>query len=196
MTERSEVITPRTISVRSEEQLKNVITKAQIGDQTALACLLEGCLPEIYRYSLGMLHHHIQNAEDTTQDIAIKMIKGIENYKPERGSFKNWLLTITHNHIIDKFFRANDYKVNSLDELGYGTAEGNPHLEEGIGNSGSPEKYVERLIEAEEVRSACQQLSFKEQQVLAMTSYGELTLDKTAEELGIPPGTARGIRRR
>jgi len=65
--------------------------------------------------SMGLRHH---DTEDLVQSIILKAWKNLPdfNYKPESGSLRSWLKTITKNTVLS-FLKKKSTKEASLDEI-------------------------------------------------------------------------------
>src|SRR5258708_16157134 len=76
--------------------------RAQDGDQAAYASLLREVLPILKRVvqaRLGFLP--VMDREDLVQDILMSVHAARATYDPTRP-FKPWLMTITHNRMVDQ----------------------------------------------------------------------------------------------
>ena len=69
----------------------------------------------IYRYVYIRCGYNRELAEDITQDIFIKAWEKRLSFNPKKSTLKNWLYTITRNHIID-LYRKKKVDVKSFDE--------------------------------------------------------------------------------
>jgi len=65
--------------------------------------------------SMGLRHH---DTEDLVQSIILKAWKNLPdfNYKPDSGSLRSWLKTITKNTVLS-FLKKKSTKEASLDEI-------------------------------------------------------------------------------
>lgn len=80
------------------------------GNQASMEVLVNRYYKSIFAYiyrKTGDYH----KAYDLTQEVFIKMIKGLKKYK-RKGSFKSWLFTIANNHCTD-YFKSSNYKYES-----------------------------------------------------------------------------------
>lgn len=78
-----------------------LVEKAKAGDFHALDQLIQKIYPEIYAYCLHFWGDR-SKAEDTTQDIAIKIIQNLHRYKP-RSAFRAWVFRIAFNHVRQRY---------------------------------------------------------------------------------------------
>ena len=82
------------------ENDKKLVSKALKGDRKALNSLLEAHNSFVYNVSLKMVGN-VQDAEDITQNILIKITTNLSSYDPEKAQFRTWLYRIVINHILD-----------------------------------------------------------------------------------------------
>ena len=91
------------------------IGKAQKGDQSALAELLQAHYLFVFKY-LVQLTLQRQLAEDLTQETMIRAIKHIKRYQATKSRFSSWLITIATRLYLDekrKRKREQDYVINA-----------------------------------------------------------------------------------
>jgi len=76
-----------------------LVAKAQGGDREALEYLLARHQPWIFNIAIRMLSRR-PDAEDATQDVLIKVLKGLPTFRGE-SRFRTWLYRIAVNHILN-----------------------------------------------------------------------------------------------
>ncbi|MBN1533135.1 MAG: RNA polymerase sigma factor [Spirochaetes bacterium] len=69
------------------------------GDRQALETLVRRHQPWIYNIACRMVLD-LDEAEDITQEILIKLITHLSGYDPARGAFRTWLYRIVANHVL------------------------------------------------------------------------------------------------
>lgn len=89
----------------------------------------------IYRLAYALLRHP-QDAEDVTQEVLLRIYKGLPSYQAQRGSLRTWITQVVVNtcqrHRRRNFFRylwqsgpvAEDISLAQADESGWGAPEG------------------------------------------------------------------------
>lgn len=77
---------------------KQLVKRAQQGDQLALAALYDEYQPRIYRYVLYRIAD-VALAEDLTAEVFVSMVKSIRHYEERGRPFLAWLYTIAGNTI-------------------------------------------------------------------------------------------------
>ncbi|MGL1904236.1 MAG: RNA polymerase sigma factor [Fibrobacterales bacterium] len=85
------------------------IAAAIEGDVTSLNALFDQHKQYIFNVALKMLNN-IEDAEDVTQEILLKLITKLSTYSSEKSRFRTWLYRITFNHILNK--KQNVYEQN------------------------------------------------------------------------------------
>ena len=75
-----------------------LLSRAKSGDRDQLELLLTLHLPWIFNLSIRMLHRRA-DAEDATQEILLKTIKALPQFRGE-AKFRTWLYRIAVNHLL------------------------------------------------------------------------------------------------
>ncbi len=88
---------------------EELAARAVSGDRAALEQLLVGHQPWIFNIAMRMLWRRA-DAEDATQDILLKVLKGLHSYRGD-SAFRTWLYRIAVNHIMD--MRQQDWRVSA-----------------------------------------------------------------------------------
>lgn len=76
-----------------------LVMRAQAGDRAALEELVTRHQPWIYNIAVRMLYT-VENAEDATQDILLRLVTGIGSFRGE-SRFRTWLYRLATNHILN-----------------------------------------------------------------------------------------------
>ena len=87
--------TATSLTAKDEE----LAARAKAGDRDQLELLLTRHLPWIFNLSVRMLHRHA-DAEDATQEILLKVIKALPEFRGE-AKFTTWLYRIAVNHLLN-----------------------------------------------------------------------------------------------
>ncbi len=96
-----------------EEQL--LVARAQQGDHTAFAQLVERYQTPVYNLAYRMLGN-AQDAEDAAQETFLRLYKQFKRYD-RRQKFATWLLAIAAHHCIDRLRRRRFLWLSIEDEL-------------------------------------------------------------------------------
>jgi RNA polymerase sigma factor (sigma-70 family) len=81
-----------------DDRDNELAVNAAAGDREQLELLLTRHLPWLFNLSLRMLHRRA-DAEDATQEILLKTIKALPNFRGE-AKFSTWLYRIAFNHLL------------------------------------------------------------------------------------------------
>ncbi len=94
-----------------------LIDQALNGKRAGLEKLIGRHQAWIYNIAYKMTSD-INDAEDVTQEILIKMITKLSSYKPEKSAFRTWLYRITANHVINMKKRKFEVFNLDIDDIG------------------------------------------------------------------------------
>lgn len=118
-------------------------------------------------------------AEDVVQEAFIALWRTRHDYRPERGSLRSWLLTITRNRAIDAIRRArHDTRTELVTDR----------------EREAPERTDEEALlhlEAADIGIALRTLPDLQRQAVELSYFGGLSQTEIAERLGIPLGTVK-----
>ena len=93
---------------------KDFVTSFIKGDESALAFLIDKYRSRIFGFIISKVKNK-EIAEDIFQETFIKVINNIKRGKyNEQGKFIVWVMTITHNLIMDYFRKQKKRKFLSL----------------------------------------------------------------------------------
>lgn len=109
---------PLAEAAATDPEDRELVRRAQGGSQEALELLITRHQPWIYNIALRMLYTP-QDAEDTTQEILIKLITKLSTFE-HRSSFRTWLYRIVVNHVLN--LKRRKPEEDGLDFVQYGRA--------------------------------------------------------------------------
>lgn len=159
---------------------EGTIERAKEGDQQALAAIYDWYLPRIYRYVLSRLGD-VTEAEDLTEDIFLRMLGAIADYRQTSVPFSAWLFRIARNHLVSH------YRKN-------GVRKGHVVLDEGMVDSRQdPASIVEAQLMLGEVVEAVQKLPDAQRDVIALRFAVGLSVAETAQVLGKRQGNVKTL---
>lgn len=167
----------RSNKTKGEELL--LIQKAIRRDADAFGKLYDMYVDRIYRH----VYYRVGNAadaEDLTQQVFLKAWQAIGRYRKMASPFLAWLMTISHNIVID-FYRTRKDKTYLNNDI---TAD---NLES------SPEKAAEAQFEQKRIRRAILQLNGDKQQVVMLRLIEGFQFREIASLLGKSEGAVRVI---
>ena len=156
-----------------------LVEMAVAGNSEAFGKLYDMHVDRIYRHIRYRVNSNA-DAEDLTQQVFIKAWQAIGRYKQTRSPFFAWLVTISHNTVID-FYRSRKQEVPLEFDMPAGQPLNNPAL------------AAEAADSEENVRRAIQKLHGDQQQVLLMRFIEDFSYKEIAEALGKSEGAIRVI---
>ncbi len=159
---------------------EGTIERARVGDQQALAAIYDWYLPRVYRYVLSRVGD-VAEAEDLTEDVFLRMLGAIADYKRTSVPFSAWLFRIARNHLIS-FYRKN------------GLRKGHSVLDETVADTRhDPASIVEAQFMLGEVAEAVQKLPDAQRDVIALRFAVGLSIAETAHVLGKRQGNVKAL---
>ena len=164
---------------------KDLVMSFINGDNSALAALIDKYRSRIFGFIISKVKNK-EVAEDIFQETFIKVINKIKKRKyNEQGKFIVWVMTITHNLIMDyfrkqkkrKFFKSTD-DFNVFDFIKNG------------------ELNVEQKLIKEQVlnhlKILINELPIEQKEILQMRYYSKMSYKEISENCGISINTALG----
>ena len=122
-------------------------------------------------------------AEDVVQEAFLSLWRSGARYDRQRGSVRSWVLGVVHNRAIDLFRRES--ARTGQDVNAEGIVERMPAPEDTAGEVQSHE-------DADEVRTALNNLPEEQRQVIELAYFGGFTHTEIAAMLQLPAGTVKG----
>jgi len=172
-----EVYEKRRNKTKGEES--SLIQRAIRRDVDAFGRLYDMYVDRVYRhiyYRLG----NVADTEDLTQQVFLKAWQAIGRYKKTASPFLAWLITISHNMVVD-FYRTKKNKT---------------YLENGAtpdDSVSSPEQVTEARFVQHRLRRAILQLRGDQQQVVLLRFIEGFQFKEIASLLGKSDGAIRVI---
>lgn len=164
----------------SAEIERETIQRAREGDQQALADIYDMYLPRVYRY-VYLRVGDVAEAEDLTEDIFLRMLGGIADYKQGGVPFSAWLFRIAHNHLVS-YYRKNGVRgpKTTIDES---VVDSRP----------DPATIVETRLTYGEVAKAVEELPEAQREVISLRFAVGLSIAETAKALGKRQGNVKAL---
>jgi RNA polymerase sigma-70 factor (ECF subfamily) len=163
-------------------ELPRVIAQAQTGDP--------GAFGEIYAKYAGLILRYLyarvrdqEGAQDLTQEVFVRVIKGIGGfeYRGEK-SFLGWLYTIANNVLIGQARRKRaistplDESIEIVDPRG--------------------QEEVLSIYDRVALQQAISQLTLDQQQVLTLKFFADMTNGEIAAQIGRSEGAVKALQHR
>ncbi|MBA4179854.1 MAG: RNA polymerase subunit sigma-70 [Anaerolinea sp.] len=176
------------IDVRIEwpdEALMVAITVSR--DESAFAVLYDRYVDLVYSASLRVLAD-AQLAEDTTQDVFVRLWRRPETFISERGKFLSWLMSVARNRAVDELRARGRRRKREGGPLGEPDEASTPLF---AGECEDPPRSAE-LHEAQVlVRRALTGLPVDQQRALELAYFRGMTQQEIAFTLHEPLGTVK-----
>ena len=163
-------------------ELPKVIAQAQLGDAGAFGELYAKYAGLILRYLYVRVRDQ-EGAQDLTQEVFVRVIKGIGGFE-FRGekSFLGWLYTMANNVLIGQARRKRAVST-PLDE--------NMELVDPRGQDA-----VASIYDRIELQQAISQLTQDQQQVLTLKFFADMTNNEIAVTIGRTEGAVKALQHR
>jgi RNA polymerase sigma-70 factor (ECF subfamily) len=163
-------------------ELPKVIAQAQLGDSGAFGDLYGRYASLILRYLYARVRDQ-EGAQDLTQEVFVRVIKGIGSfeYRGEK-SFLGWLYTIANNVLIGQARRKRAIST-PLDE--------NMELVDPHGQD-----EVLSIYDRVALQQAISQLTQDQQQVLTLKFFADMTNNEIAATIGRSEGAVKALQHR
>lgn len=158
--------------------IDQLAVKAKAGDKNAFGDLYEALVEKIYRFIFFKVSDK-ETAEDLTQEVFLKIIKNLKNYKDD-GTFLAWAYTIARNLVIDHY-RSEKPKI-SLESIQDSLQSDEPDFE-------VKEAYEALIVNINK-------LTTEEQEVLTLHSIEQYSFEEIAKITGKSEGALRVIKYR
>ncbi len=163
---------------------KELVKKAQKGDQNAFAELYSAVYKELYYYALTNLNSP-DDAADAVQDAVLDAFVGLKNLRSE-DAFKGWILRI----LTAKIKRRQAEYVSDRENLSY-ISSGFPGDEEEDADRQREVSYTESKYEGIELLDQIESLSQNEKMCFSLNAIYGYTSDEISEITGINAATVR-----
>jgi RNA polymerase sigma-70 factor (ECF subfamily) len=125
----------------------------------------------------------VDEAEDLTQEVFVKVYQTLGRYRESDGSFGGWLMAVARNHAIDHYRRRKQERLRR--------AEDPAVLEVALAREEHPITGLEREERKRLVHSGLRALPPDLRIPLILRDLQELPYEAIASEIGIPLGTVK-----
>lgn len=135
---------------------------------------LESIHKECFHWSLSLCHYDEPLAEEVLQDAYLKAFKNKESFNG-KASFKTWVFTIIKNASIDYFRKVN--RRAELNEVAFKDVK--------VAKTATQEKRYRAKGDEAAVKHIVQNLSAREQEVVELIMYQDLSVTEAAEVMDV-----------
>jgi RNA polymerase sigma-70 factor, ECF subfamily len=106
-------LSPSCLRTLTDEELMQAL---RMGCNDALAILFERHSALVFRIARAILHDDGE-AEETVQKVFLDIFRAVNQFNPDRGTFKTWLLQYAYHRSIDRRKHLQSNRFYSRDEL-------------------------------------------------------------------------------
>lgn len=148
---------------------------------------LEALYDRHHRVAMGLavrLLRNRQEAEDVVQEAFLTVWRQAATYRAERGSVRNWLLSIVHHGAVSQLRQHR--QVQRPTTMDKPTPELPDETEADVLGQ------AVRHMEAERVRAALLALPAEQREALRLAYFSGLTCQQIADHVRVPLGTVKG----
>lgn len=154
---------------------EDLVSDLLANEPDALTILFERHSPLVFRIARRILRNDAE-AEDAVQQVFLDMFRAAEQFEPEKGSFKSWLLMFAYHRTFNRRRQLRTrgfYDSDSLEELPQ-------ELIQGAGRR-LPFASTEAVILVEQVLKLIQP---RQRRAIELTYYEGLTAEQASEVTG------------
>jgi RNA polymerase sigma-70 factor (ECF subfamily) len=162
---------------------RELIRRAKEYDPSAFAEIYERYYQKIYNY----IYYRVSEggvAEDLCSEVFVKVLEAIESYTFKGVPFSAWLYRIAANLVIDYYRRQSAQPEMLIEANQPSIADENPGLN------------MEHHFSQQELRSALQELTEDQQQVIIYKFVDGLSNSEVAQILGKTEGAIKSLQHR
>jgi len=147
-------------------------------DDQAFSVLYNFYFQKIYSYVIKRVGNQ-EIAEDIVSETFLKTFKNIDKYEHQGYTFGAWVYKIATNNMIDYYRKTGRQKTVDIEAIA-----------EPVSDRPSPEKYAEKSEDQRMVLGIIAKMNVKDQQVLNLKFFAEMSNIEISETLGITANNA------
>ena len=161
---------------------EEIIIRLRNGESWAMAVLYDRYARLVFSLALRILNDR-GAAEETVQEVFVKVWKRSREFDAKRGKFSSWLTGIAHNHAIDEMRRrrvrpsASENDDDAMDTV----------LDEGP----APLDLALQSLERRRIVDALKVIPADQRRAIEMAYFEGLTQQEISDKLGQPLGTVK-----
>ncbi|MGE0599463.1 MAG: sigma-70 family RNA polymerase sigma factor [Dehalococcoidia bacterium] len=156
-------------------------------DESAFAVLYDRYIDLVYSASFRVLGD-AGLAEDTSQDVFVRLWRRPGTFVAERGRFLSWLMSVTRNRAVDELRSRGRRRKREGNSFGEPDEGAEPMFSvDPINPEASAELHEEQMV----VRRALMELPVDQRMALELSYFGGFTQQEIAAQLHEPLGTVK-----
>ena len=187
-----EVRLQRTPEQQAEQEaLQLLVARCIAGDNAAWNQMVKSQHKRVYALCYRFTGNQF-DAEDTTQDVFLKVYRNLKSYDATKGGFGTWLTTLTRNMLVDQFRRTRlERATDSLDETLSGEEDGPTAAERLADTRPSQEQAYAGLELKARIQAALAEVSPELREAVILRDLEDMDYKEIAVVLKIPEGTVK-----
>jgi RNA polymerase sigma-70 factor (ECF subfamily) len=159
-----------------------LLRRCRTGDEAAWRELVERHTRRVFAISYRF-SGRVDEAEDLTQEVFVKVYQSLARYEPAAGTFGTWLGTVARNHAIDQYRRRREERARVNDD-----PEALPLLPD---HAEPVDDALARNERAQLVRRAVAALPQQLREAVVLCDLQGLSYEEIADALSLPLGTVK-----
>ena len=171
----------QSLSQLSDEDLVKLV---QQQDKVAFSILYDRYIRLVYTMAVHMVG--AQEAEESVQEIFMRLWHKGNTFKGTRGSFKSWFMMVARNYLKDRL-KKRHYRDNHQVEL----SDNFQWLDDLVDLEADVKEVIHRQEQRSTLREALNMLPAEQRQVILLAYFGEYTQSAIAKRLDWPLGTVK-----
>ena len=161
-----------------------LVSRCLDGDEAAWEDLVRQHTRQVYGLCFRFTNS-MQEAQDLTQEVFLRVFKTIKTFRSTEGSFHTWLARVTRNLLIDHYRRTRQERVTDSIE------EQLPMLEQTGAAAARPDQALAGREASEILQATLQKLSPDLREAVILRDLQEMEYREIAAVLEIPEGTVK-----
>jgi RNA polymerase sigma-70 factor (ECF subfamily) len=158
------------------------------GDKESFYALVEPCERAVFTAAMSIVNN-VADAEEVAQEAVLKAFSALPRFRRE-SKFSTWLVQITINEARLKLRRDRRHLYDSIDES-HTDDEGDCFPKDFADWREIPSEALQRKELKEALKSALDALPQKYREVLVLRDIQHLSIQETAQVLGITEGSVK-----
>jgi len=173
---------PTEATSRLTDNEGDLVARCRRGDETAWRELVARHTRRVFGIAYRFVGR-VDEAEDLTQDIFVKVFQSLDRYRESDGAFGTWVGTVARNHAIDQYRRRREERARRVEDPA--VLDAVPTGEE------SPLRSLERDDLKQLVHRGLRALPADLREAIVLCDLQGLSYDEVAATLQIPLGTVK-----
>jgi RNA polymerase sigma-70 factor, ECF subfamily len=171
---------------------EEIVFLYKTGNKEIFKKLINCYTNSLYNFAARLTNKN--EAEDIVQEVFIKVWKKINNFDPQKASFKTWIFTIAKNTATDFLRKKKNILFSEMEEKN--DKETNSFEENIPSEDLLPDQALQKLQDSEFLNKTLEKLHPNYQEVLVLHYQEEMTFEEIGKVLNKPLNTVKSTHRR